>query len=65
MKVHLRGPRRETLEVAGGRTVAQLLQELDIDPATVLVIRGQELLTPDTLLGPTDEIEVRLVISGG
>jgi len=65
VRVHLRGPRRETLEVAGARTVSQVLQELGIDPATVLVIRGEELLTPDVHLGPEDEIEVRPVISGG
>ncbi|HXG42757.1 MAG TPA: MoaD/ThiS family protein [Dehalococcoidia bacterium] len=65
MRVHVRGPRRQTLEVDGRRTVAQLLAELGLDPGTVLVIRGDELLTPDVLLGPEDEIEVRPVVSGG
>jgi len=65
VRVHLRGPRRETLELAGRRTVAQVLAELGIDPGTVLVIRGDELLTPDVVLGAEDEVEVRPVVSGG
>jgi sulfur carrier protein len=51
--------------LAGRRTVAQVLAELGIDPGTVLVIRGDELLTPDVVLGAEDEVEVRPVVSGG
>ena len=64
MKVILRNPRRE-LEVAGRRRVRELLKELDILPETVLVIRGDEMITTDTVVGDEDVIELRPVISGG
>jgi sulfur carrier protein len=64
MKVILRNPRRE-LEVSGKRRVKELLKELDILPSTVLVIRRDELLTGDTVIGDDDVLEVRPVMSGG
>ena len=64
MKVILRNPRRE-IEVSGKRRVKELLLELDILPSTVLVIRGNELLTGDTVVGEDEVLEVRAVISGG
>ncbi len=64
MKVVLRHPKRE-VEVAGRRRVKDLLKELGLLPGTVLVIRGNELLTTDAIVGEDDEIEVRPVISGG
>jgi sulfur carrier protein len=64
MRVVLRNPRRE-VEVAGGRRVSDVLKELAILPETVLVIRGDELLTGDSRLGDDDTIELRPVMSGG
>ena len=64
MKVILRNPRRE-VEVGGRRRVRELLKELDILPETVLVIRGDEMITTDTVVGDEDVIELRPVISGG
>jgi sulfur carrier protein len=64
MKVILRNPRRE-IEILGKRRVKELLVELEILPGTVLVIRGNELLTADTVVGADDVIEVRPVMSGG
>ena len=64
MKVILRNPRKE-IEMAGRRRVKELLVELDILPSTVLVIRGNELLTGDTVVGGDDVLEVRPVMSGG
>ena len=64
MKIILRNPRKE-IEVAGRRRVKELLVELDILPSTVLVIRGNELLTGDTVVGGDDVVEVRPVMSGG
>ena len=49
----------------GRRRVKELLVELDILPSTVLVIRGNELLTGDTVVGGDDVLEVRPVMSGG
>ena len=64
MKVILRNPRRE-VELSGPRRVKELLQELGILPSTVLVIRRDELLTSDAVVGDEDVLEVRAVISGG
>ena len=64
MKVTLRYPKRQ-VEITGKRRVKELLRELDVIPETVLVIRGSELLTADTVVGADDEIELRPVISGG
>ena len=49
----------------GRRRVKELLADLDILPGTVLVIRGDELLTGDTVVGGDDVLEVRPVMSGG
>lgn len=64
MKVILRNPRKE-VEISGKRRVKDLLADLDILPGTVLVIRGNELLTGDAVVGGDDVVEVRPVMSGG
>lgn len=64
MKILLRNPRRE-LEIPGPITVAALLTRLELVPESVLVIRGDTLVTHDARLGVDDEIEIRPVISGG
>jgi sulfur carrier protein ThiS len=64
MRIILRNPRRE-IDVDGKRRVKELLAELDILPSTVLVIRDNELLTSDAVVGGDDVLEVRPVMSGG
>ncbi len=64
MRVRLRNPDR-TVEVSGPRDVSMLLQELQIVPEAVLVIRNATLLTRDETLNEDDEVEVRPVLSGG
>lgn len=64
MNVVLRNPRRE-IEVAGPMSVDALLAHLDIVPESVLVIRGDTLVTHDARLGDDDRVEIRPVISGG
>ena len=64
MKVILRQPRRE-VEVTGLRRVDTLLKHLDVVAESVLVIRGNELLTTDMPLEEDDVVELRPVISGG
>ena len=64
MKVVLRNPRRE-VEVAGGRRVKDVLVELAIVPESVLVIRGDELVTADQMVHDDDVLELRPVMSGG
>lgn len=64
MKVLLRNPRRE-IEVPGPTTVDALLARLGLNPESVLVIVGDELVTRDAPLADEDRVEVRPVISGG
>jgi len=64
VKVRLRNPDREVL-VDGPRRVRDVLDQLGIDPDTVLVIRERALVTREERLDDSDEIEVRPVISGG
>lgn len=64
MKVLLRNPRRE-IEVAGGRSVDRLLDELGLDREAHLVICNGTLVPGDARLDDGDVIEVRPVISGG
>lgn len=64
MKVHLRNPKRE-LEVEGPVRVHALLDRLELNRETVLVIRGDTLVPGDVLLDDSDVVEIRPVISGG
>lgn len=64
MKVRLRNPRRD-VDVVGPKRVDTLLADLGINRESVLVIRGDTLVTGDALLADGDDIEVRPVISGG
>jgi sulfur carrier protein len=64
VKVVLRNPRRE-LEVRGPLTVDALLQRLELNPESVLVIDGDELVTRDARLDDAATVEIRPVISGG
>jgi len=64
VKVVLRHPRREVV-VEGPSIVRDLLAHLDIVPESVLVIRGNELLTRSDKVEDDDTIELRPVISGG
>lgn len=60
----LRNPRRE-VEVQGPLTVSTLLQRLDVNPESVLVIQGDTLVTRDARLADADVVEIRPVTSGG
>lgn len=64
MRVALRNPDR-TEQVAGPKTVGAVLEELDLNPTTVLVIHDGELVPHGTELDDDAEIEIRPVISGG
>ena len=64
MIVRLRQPKRE-IEVDGNRTVNQLLDELDMNRESFLVIRNGTLVPGDGRLDANDTIEIRPVISGG
>jgi len=64
VKVLLRNPRRE-LEFEGPMRVHALLDRLQLNRESVLVIKGDTLVTSDELLEDADSVEVRAVISGG
>lgn len=64
MKVLLRNPRRE-LDMPGPMRVHVLLAKLELNRESVLVIKGDTLVTGDALLEDDDSVEVRPVISGG
>ena len=64
MKILLNHPVRE-VEVKGPRRVREVLKELNLLPESVLVVRGDDLVTEDELLADEDRIEIRPVISGG
>ncbi|MFN3254468.1 MAG: MoaD/ThiS family protein [Ilumatobacter sp.] len=64
MLVRLRQPARE-IELAGGRTVNRLLDDLELVREAHLVICNGTLLPGDARLADDDVIEIRPVISGG
>ena len=54
-----------TIEVPGPVSIVALLQRLELNRESVLVIRGGTLVPGDAMLDDGDEVEVRPVISGG
>ena len=64
MLVHLHNPKRD-LEVAGPLRVNDLVKRLGLNRESVLVIRGDSLVTGDATLDDGDDVEIRPVISGG
>ena len=64
VQVHLHNPRRD-IEVPGPLRVNDLVKRLGLNRESVLVIRGDSLVTGDTRLEEGDDVEIRPVISGG
>ncbi|SHL37997.1 sulfur carrier protein [Pseudonocardia thermophila] len=64
MKIRLHNPRRE-VETTGPLRASDLCKQLGLNRESVLLIRGDELVTGDALLQEEDVVEVRPVISGG
>ena len=58
-------PQRKQIELQGRRRVADILQQLNLLPGTVMVIRGSELVTDQDMIDADESIEIRNVISGG
>ncbi|HZY44227.1 MAG TPA: MoaD/ThiS family protein [Anaerolineae bacterium] len=51
--------------VRGNQTVRELIQQVGLDPATVIAVRDGKLVFDKELLGEDDEIKLIAVISGG
>ncbi len=64
MIVLLRNPRREVV-IDGPRRVHALLDQLQLNRESHLVIRNGTLVPGDELLAADDVVEIRPVISGG
>ena len=58
-------PQHKEVELEGRRRVADILRQLGLLPGTVMVIRGDELITDHEFVEAADAIEIRNVISGG
>lgn len=58
-------PHHQQVELEGRRRVADILHHLGLLPGTVMVIRGDVLVTDSEFVEADDAIEIRNVISGG
>ena len=58
-------PQGKQLTIAGRRRVGDVIRSLGILTGTVMVIRGEDLLTDDDIVEDDQAIELRAVISGG
>ena len=53
------------MEVKGNRPLREVLEELGLNPETVVAVRGEELLTLEDEVREEDTLEVLSAISGG
>ncbi len=58
-------PQRKQLDYPGRHRVSEVLRHLNLLPGTVMVIRGDELLTGQDMIEDDEHVEIRNVISGG
>ena len=65
MRVILRLPERKEVEVRGDRPLKEVLEELGLNPETVVAVRGEELVTLDERVEEGETLEVLSAISGG
>ena len=57
--------RDQEWELEGRRRVREAIEDVGLNPQTVLAIREGKLLTEDVVLGESDELQLVAVISGG
>lgn len=65
MKVILHRPQRKEIEIPGGRKLAEIAQELNINLESHLVVRDNNILTRDEFIRDDEVIEVFPAVSGG
>ena len=57
--------KQATLKIDFSGNLAELLNQLEINPITIIVTRNNEVLTNDEILNNNDRIEILSVVSGG
>ncbi|MDP3639606.1 MAG: MoaD/ThiS family protein [Nanoarchaeota archaeon] len=62
--IHERKRATEHLSFAG-KSVFDLLQQINVSPEAVIVVRNNDVLTENEILNDNDEIQLLSVISGG
>ncbi|MDK2925642.1 MAG: sulfur carrier protein [Bacillota bacterium] len=65
MKVILHQPQRREIEITGGKRLAEIAKELDINLEAHLVVRDSTILTRDEFVQDSDVIEIFPAVSGG
>ncbi len=64
MQVHVEREDRE-LELDFTGTAKELMDEIDVNPEAVIVVRNGEVVTEDAELENEDEVEFVSIVSGG
>ncbi|MEM4267305.1 MAG: MoaD/ThiS family protein [Candidatus Woesearchaeota archaeon] len=64
MKVYIQKDRKK-LNISYSGTVIGLLQKLNINSETVIVVKNGGLVNEDEIIKDSDEIEILQVVSGG
>ena len=57
--------RKQTFEVKPGMTLHSVLEDIGVDPETVIAIREGEMITADETLRDEDDVKLISIISGG
>jgi sulfur carrier protein ThiS len=55
----------ECWEVASGVTIHRAIEQVGVDPLSVLAIRGKKLVNNQTMVEPSDDIRLVNIVSGG
>lgn len=65
MKVYLEKEQKELELTFKGKTVKELLKQINVNSETVIIVRDNEVLTLDNSITNEDDIKLLSVISGG
>lgn len=57
--------KERTIEVSRNASVKDLLNKMNVNPVTVIVSRGNDIITEDEKVNDKDKIRLFSVISGG
>jgi len=67
MNITIKQERTSTIEKISfhGKTVQDLLKQLNINPETIIILKNNTIITEDELLKNNDKLEFLSVVSGG